>query len=54
MKHLTQEEKETAIREYAFRWWEIRMKYGINGTPEGDWAKAEVMVEAEYRIENPR
>jgi hypothetical protein len=54
MKHLTIEQRQQQIREYAYRWWEIRKKYGMTGTPDGDWVKAETMVDTEYRLENAK
>jgi hypothetical protein len=54
MRHLTIEERDEQIRLYAYHWWEIRMKYGLPGSPDGDWAKAETMVSTEYRMENAR
>jgi len=46
---LTKEEREQKIRELAYKWYEIRMKYGIKDTPENDWLKAETIVEADGR-----
>ena len=54
MKYATKEQRENQIRLYAFHWYEIRMKYGILGDEKSDWEKAEMMIDAEFRIENPR
>lgn len=46
--YLTKEEREEKIRKLAYNWYEIRMKYGVAGTPEGDWSKAEAIVDSDY------
>ena len=53
MRHLDKEHMDNLIREYAYRWYLIRMKHGIPGSEYSDWEKAKNMIELEYRVENP-
>lgn len=53
MKKISKEKLEEQIREYAYRWYELRKKYGIAGDAVSDWEKAVAMVRAEYTLENP-
>ena len=53
MRKLTSEEREELIRNYAYRWYEIRMKYGEGGNEKTDWERVEKMVDTEHYTENP-
>ena len=45
---MTSEEREQKIREIAYRYYEIRCHYGVRGTPESDWLKAEEIFDNDY------
>jgi hypothetical protein len=42
--------REERIREYAYTWYQFRCANGVKGTPEGDWAKAEHIVNSEDNL----
>ena len=42
--YMTSYELEDKIRQKAQEFYEFRQRYGVAGTPEGDWAVAELKV----------
>lgn len=52
MKQITPQEREEMIRRYAYCWWEFMEKNHCHSTPEGNWKRAERMVENELSMES--
>ena len=49
---LTDEERNDLIKNYAFRWYEIRCYHNYPGDEKSDWERATKMVANEERMES--